>query len=98
LLDGVTTAVFGSAIADVGAAIPGSLSVHLEGVVTNDKVQLYISNKKDHAAASEVQFGSDLTADGVTEVTTPSRWLRAKLSDITGGGTVYAWASWVDLV
>jgi hypothetical protein len=63
------------------------ISVHVEGIVTDDIVQIEASN--DDALAF-VQIGSDITADGVYDVEVGAKYYRAVVSDDSGGGTIDA--------
>lgn len=86
-LDAETTAsAYGSWVATGSAS---SISVHTDGIVTNDKVKIFQSNHPTApATANQIIFGSELTADGITAVTTIAKWLRCQLSAATGGGSV----------
>jgi len=64
-----------------------SISVHIEGIVTNDIVQIEAKNDDD---LTFVQVGSDIIADGVYAVEPGSRYYRAIVSDKTGGGLIQA--------
>lgn len=63
------------------------ISVHVEGIVTNDIVQI---EAKNDDALTYVQIGSDVTADGVYAVEVGARYYRAIVSDDSGGGTIKA--------
>lgn len=96
LLDTNTTVAYGPWV-PIANALPDSVMLHTVGVVTNDKVQIYLSAEKDPTTAEQVQFGSDITGDGQLEMTSPSRWMRAYRSVITGAGTVTVHASFTEL-
>ena len=90
LFEDVTTAIYSDWI-DVGDA--EALSIHVDGIVTNDKIKIFISNLPTPVVGSQVLFGSELTANGITPVTTHAKWLRVYASAIAGGGTLNIYAS-----
>ena len=97
LLDANTTVAYGPWIA-IGNAVPDSVQLHVEGLTATDRVQVFQSSQTDPTTAEQVQFGSDIAADGLTEITTPSRWIRAYRSNISGAGTITATLTWIDLI
>jgi len=64
-----------------------AISVHVEGIVTNDIVQIQARNDDE---LTFVQIGSDIVADGVYAVELGAMHYRAIVSDKTGGGTITA--------
>ena len=62
-----------------------SISVHIEGMVATDIVQIEAKNDTD---LTFVQIGSDITADGVYAVELGAAYYRGIVSDKSGGGTV----------
>lgn len=64
-----------------------AISVHIEGIVTDDIVQIQAKNDDE---ATYVQIGSDITEDGVYAVERGAMFYRAIVSDDSGGGTVTA--------
>jgi len=97
MLDANTTAVYGPWVA-IGNALPDSIMIHTEGLVSTDRIQIYLSAQEDPTTAEQEQFGSDIAADGLTEMTTPARWMRAYRSVITGGGSITVTASFTELI
>ena len=80
---------------DIGAA--ESASAHVDGIVSGDKVKLWISNHPDTpATANQILFGSELTADGITEITTQAKYIRAQLSAVAGGGTITVYLNYLE--
>jgi hypothetical protein len=63
------------------------ISVQIDGIVTNDIVQIEAKNVDELAF---VQVGSDIIADGLYAVEPGSRYYRAIVSDKTGGGLISA--------
>jgi len=61
-------------------------SIHVAGITTGT-VQIYISNDATQPAnnTDDIQLGSDITADGMTENTIPVRWIKSKVSAWTTG-------------
>ena len=91
-LDAVSVAANGAAyILDsdviVGAGGPESYSLQVDGMVTNDIVQVEASNDE---GVTWMQMGADITADGIYSAEAGAGRYRANLSDDTGGGTVTA--------
>lgn len=80
---------------DVGATSNGEwinvqgihpYSIHVSGITTAT-VQIRISNKLTKPADTdhEIQAGSNITANGITEYTAPVRWIKARVSAWTAG-------------
>lgn len=69
-----------------------SLHVFTTGTVTSFSVTLQGSNalNQPDAGTDGIAIGSAITAAGLVEVTTPCRWIRAKLTAISATGTVSA--------
>lgn len=61
-------------------------SIHVSGITTGT-VQIRISNDatKPADATHDIQLGSDITADGMTENTIPVRWIKSRVSAWTTG-------------
>lgn len=61
-----------------------SVEIIITGTAT---AQIFISNAPTQPLDSEdhVQFGANVTANGVTAVTTIAAWLKVKVSAYTGG-------------
>lgn len=67
------------------------VSVHIEGMVATDEIQLWGSNDKGFTAlvTNEDQLGVSIGADDLVAVDPLNvRWLRIKRSAILGGGSV----------
>lgn len=69
-----------------GAQGYDTLSLHAEGIVAGDIVQVQASND----GTNWLQVGSDITEDGVHAVELGARYYRASVTDNSGGGTVAA--------
>lgn len=65
--------------------------IHIKGI-TNATVQIRGScaPTKPADATHEIQIGSDITADGLFEITAPLKWLKAMVSAYVSG-TIYAY-------
>lgn len=61
-------------------------SIHVSGITTGT-VQIRGSNDASKPAdnTDDIQLGSDITADGITEYTVPVRWIKSKVSAYTSG-------------
>jgi hypothetical protein len=61
-------------------------SIHVSGITTGT-VQIRGSNDATVPAnnTDDIQLGSDITADGITEYTVPIRWIKSKVSAWTTG-------------
>ena len=69
-------------------------SVDVQGIVGADRVQIRVSNDKTKPsnAVHERQLGTDISANGVTEVTSPYKWIKARKSAADGApGTTIVW-------
>lgn len=65
-------------------------AIQVSGMVTDDIVQIQVSNSEDPDDGSAVvtQLGSDITDNGVYQIDPGAEWIRARRSDITGDGDV----------
>lgn len=63
---------------------------HIDGIVSGDKVKLFISNIDPPVEATQVLHGSEITADSMVEIARHAKWIRAQLSDDAGAGTASA--------
>lgn len=68
----------------------GPFSIHLSGVVSGDIIQIRGSNDatRPSNATHDIQLGSNITVDGITEYTVPIRWIKSRVSAWAGGGTL----------
>ena len=67
-------------------------SIDVQGILGADRVQIRVSNEETLPADAvhERQLGSDISADGVTEVTSPYKWIKVRKSvaDASPGTTI----------
>ena len=63
------------------------VSAHIDGIVSGDKVKLFISNIDPPVTATQILHGSEITADAIVEISQHAKWIRAQLSDDAGAGT-----------
>lgn len=85
-LDGATTVVDGAAFV-TGSVNRESFALQVDGMVTNDIVQVEASND---GGTTWTKVGDDITADGIYSVEAGAERYRANLTDVSGGGTVTA--------
>lgn len=85
-LDGASTISNGGAW-PVGSVDRESFSLQVDGMVTNDIVQVEASND---GGTTWTKVGDDITADGIYSVEAGAERYRANLTAVTGGGTVTA--------
>lgn len=71
----------------VGSVNRESFSLQVDGMVTNDIVQVEASND---SGTTWTQIGDDITADGVYSVEAGADSYRAIVSNVSGGGTITA--------
>jgi len=71
----------------VGSINRTTISLQVDGMVTNDIVQVEASNDE---GTTWTQVGDDITADGIYSIETGANDYRANLTDVSGGGTVTA--------
>jgi hypothetical protein len=93
----IWTALNASIVVDVSDWIDCSwartISVQVSGIVSGDVCRIDLSNSptKPSASDNQIQYGANVTVDGVTAVTTPAAWVKVRQSAIAGGGTVSAY-------
>lgn len=90
----------GTIIADGPAKPTGDkdeVSIQVSGIIAGDKVQIEGSNDEGlredsggitHWSNIPISGVADITVDGIYTLATSPRWLRARRTDITGGGSV----------
>ena len=72
----------------IGVGHLSQLSVHIFGIVTNDIVQIEVSN--EDTPTNGIKQGSDVTADGLVGIDPIPDKVRIRVTDVTGGGTITA--------
>lgn len=85
-LDGASTVTNGAAFV-VGSVNRTTFSLQIDGMVTNDIVQVEGSNDD---GTTWTKIGDDITQDGMYAIEAGADRYRANLTDISGGGTVTA--------
>lgn len=65
-----------------------SLEISLEGTTPSATVKVYGSNaqEKPDKTIDGTQIGSDISTAGLTQISMPCRWIKAKVTAISGVG------------